>query len=78
MTDDHRNVLFIIADDWSPPALFDMDSDPTESHNLVDRPEMTRVAAGMRAKLLAFRTATRDPWLEVSFQEGEVAQFKPF
>ena len=42
MTDDHRNVLFIIADDWSPLALFDMDSDPTESHNLVDRPEVAQ------------------------------------
>ena len=59
-------------------ALFDMEADPTESHNLIDRPQLTGVAAAMRAKLLAFRTATRDPWLEVSYQEGEVAQFKPF
>ena len=55
-----------------------MHNDPTESHNLIDRPALVGVAADMRTKLLAFRTATRDPWLEVSFQEGEVAQFKPF
>ena len=59
-------------------ALFDMEADPTESHNLIDRPQLAGVAAAMRARLLAFRTATRDPWLEVSYQEGEVAQFKPF
>ena len=59
-------------------ALFDMETDPTEAHNLIDRPELAGVAAAMRTRLLEFRAATRDPWLEVSFQEGEVAQFKPF
>ena len=55
-----------------------MEADPTEAHNLIDRPELAGVAAAMRARLLEFRTDTRDPWLEVSFQEGEVPQFTPF
>ena len=52
-------------------ALFDMEADPAEFRNLIDEPALAGVAAEMRAKVLAFRQATRDPWLEVSFQLGE-------
>lgn len=53
-------------------ALFDLEADPHETRNLIVEPALAGVAAEMRAKLLAFRRATRDPWLEVSFQEGEL------
>ena len=53
-------------------ALFDMEADPDETRNLIAEPALAGVAAEMRAKLLAFRRETRDPWLEVSFQEGEL------
>ncbi len=48
-----------------------MEADPAESRNLIETPARAGVAAEMRAKVLAFRQATRDPWLEVSFQRGE-------
>ena len=53
-------------------ALFDMATDPGEAHNLIAEPALAGVATEMRAKVLAFRQATRDPWLEVSFQQGEL------
>ena len=53
-------------------ALFDMEADPSESRNLIDDPPLAGVAAEMRAQVIAFRRATRDPWLEVSFQQGEL------
>ena len=52
-------------------ALFDMEADPDESRNLIDAPALAGMAAEMRAKVLAFHQATRDPWLEVSFQRGD-------
>ena len=52
-------------------ALFDMEADPGESRNLMDDPTLAGVAAEMRAKVRAFRQATHDPWLDVSFQRGE-------
>ena len=52
-------------------ALFNMETDPGESRNLIADPNLAGLAAEMRAKVLAFRQATRDPWLEVSFQRGE-------
>ena len=48
-------------------ALLDMEADPGESRNLIDDPARASVAAEMRAKVLAFRQTTRDPWLEASF-----------
>ena len=53
-------------------ALFDLQADPNESRNLIAEPALAKVAAAMRAKVLAFRQETADPWLEVSFQEGEL------
>ena len=57
-------------------ALFDMESDPDETRNLIAEPALAEAAAEMRAKVLAFRQATRDPWLEVSFQEGELDAYR--
>lgn len=56
--------------------LFDMDNDPTESTNLIDDPNLQDIAGQMRQKVIDFRRATEDPWLEVSFQEGEVDSAK--
>ena len=53
-----------------------MATDPSEAHNLIAEPALAGVAAEMRAKVLAFRRATRDPWLEVSFQEGELDAYR--
>ena len=53
-------------------ALFDMEADPDETRNLIAEPSLAGVATKMRARLLEFRRETRDPWLEVSFQEGEL------
>ncbi len=52
-------------------ALFDMQADPNETRNLIDEPAHAAVAEEMREKVMAFRVATADPWLEQSFQEGE-------
>ena len=57
-------------------ALFDMESDPDETRNLIAEPALAEAAAEMRAKVVAFRRATRDPWLEVSFQEGELDAYR--
>ncbi|MDE0220431.1 MAG: hypothetical protein OXJ90_14290 [Spirochaetaceae bacterium] len=48
-----------------------MEADPCEPRNLIDEPALAGVASEMRAKVLAFRQATADPWLEVSFQRDE-------
>lgn len=52
--------------------LFDIQNDPAESTNLIDDPALADVVSQMRSKVIEFRTSTRDPWLETSFQEGEV------
>lgn len=57
--------------------LFDLESDPVEAINRIADPGAAAVAAEMRAAMLAFRRRTRDPWLEVSFQEGELDRFDP-
>jgi len=52
-------------------ALFDIQVDPAETRNLIAEAEHRDTAEQMRAKLMAFRHDTRDPWLEVSWQRGE-------
>ena len=51
--------------------LFDIESDPAESKNLIDDLSLAGIVNEMRRKVMEFRIATKDPWLEVSFQEGE-------
>ena len=59
----------------SREALFDMENDPAESKNLIDKPELQNIANEMRRKVMDFRRKTKDPWLEQSFQEGETQPF---
>lgn len=54
-----------------PEELYDIQADPTESHNLIQDPRYAGVAAELRRKLMDFRIHTRDPWLQQSIQEGE-------
>ena len=58
-------------------ALYDMESDPVEAENRIGDPTLTALVAECRRKLLAFREATRDPWLEQDFQEGRIARYSP-
>ena len=53
-------------------ALFDIQNDPAESTNLINDLQLTTVIDDMREKVIAFRKKTKDPWLEQSFQEGEL------
>ena len=53
-------------------ALYDMESDPAEARNRIDDPELAETVSEMRSRLTAFRIATKDPWLEQSFQEGKL------
>jgi N-sulfoglucosamine sulfohydrolase len=53
-------------------ALFDIQNDPAESTNLINDLQLTNVIDDMREKVIAFRKKTKDPWLEQSFQEGEL------
>jgi len=53
-------------------ALFDIQNDPAESTNLINDLQLTDVIDDMREKVIAFRKKTKDPWLEQSFQEGEL------
>jgi len=50
--------------------LYDLDADPMETTNRINAPELQPIAVEMRRQLTAFREQTRDPWLEVDFQEG--------
>lgn len=52
-------------------ALFDIESDPMESTNLIDDPALQDIAETMRQKVRAFRTETKDPWCLASYHAGE-------
>ena len=52
-------------------ALYDIESDPAESKNLIDDPALKDVAAEMRRKVQRFRIDTKDPWVLASIQGGE-------
>lgn len=54
--------------------LFDIENDPMETTNLIDRPELADVAERMRRQVIQWRQDTKDPWLEQSFQEGELTE----
>ena len=53
-------------------ALYDIENDPAESRNLINNGGLADVVAEMRGKVMDFRKQTEDPWLEQSFQEGEL------
>lgn len=48
----------------SVEALYDVVSDPQESHNLADRPEMASVRDDLRYRLLRWMESTNDPLLK--------------
>ena len=53
-------------------ALYDIENDPAESRNLINNGGLADVVVEMRGKVMDFRKQTKDPWLEQSFQEGEL------
>ena len=53
-------------------ALFDVENDPAEAHNLIDDPNLQEVAEVMRQKVRRFRVETEDPWVLASQHAGEV------
>jgi N-sulfoglucosamine sulfohydrolase len=55
----------------APEALFDVESDPMETRNLIDDPGLSAVASEMRNRLKRFRLETKDPWVLASRQMGE-------
>jgi N-sulfoglucosamine sulfohydrolase len=57
----------------APEELYDLEQDPDETTNLADRPEHAALLADCRARMTAWRRTTRDPWLEVSFQNGDLS-----
>ena len=59
-------------------ALYDLEADPWERHNLIDDPALAPAADALRAALLGFRLETRDPWLELDHQAGRLAQRPAF
>jgi len=58
----------------APEELYDLETDPVETTNRIDDPDLQEAAVEMREKLHAFRRATKDPWLEVDFQEGRISE----
>lgn len=54
--------------------LYDLAVDPQETTNRIDDPALQDVAAEMRQRLYAFRRQTNDPWLELDFQAGRLAE----
>ena len=57
----------------APEELYDLHTDPVEAVNRIDDPALQQIASEMRGKLIDFRVRTRDPWLEVDFQEGRLS-----
>lgn len=52
-------------------ALFNVDTDPMETTNLIDDPTLQDVAHEMRERVKAFRLETKDPWVLASQQAGD-------
>jgi N-sulfoglucosamine sulfohydrolase len=55
-----------------PEELYNIEVDPMETTNLIGNPDLAEIESAMREKLLTFRRDTKDPWLEVDFQEGRI------
>ena len=53
-----------------PEEFLDLEQDPMETTNRIGDPGLQEVVTETRQKLTDFQRATRDPWLEVNFQEG--------
>lgn len=58
-------------------ALYDLEADPVEAVNLIDKPEHAERVKRMRDQVVQFRYDTKDPWIELSWQHGEVPEGMP-
>lgn len=59
-----------------PEALFDLENDPYETENLIDRSDLQSLADAYRNQLTELRRHTEDPWLEIDHQEGIISGFR--
>lgn len=59
-----------------PEALFDLEKDPNETTNVIDEPDLQPVVQEYRQRLEQFRRTTKDPWLEVDYQEGKIQNYR--
>lgn len=48
----------------APEELYDLENDPHETTNLIDRPEYAAEAERLRAAVREMRESSKDPWLE--------------
>ncbi len=55
-------------------ALYDLDDDPMETVNLIDESGLRETAERLRAALMQMRLRTRDPWLELDYQQGRLPE----
>ena len=60
-----------------PEELFDLETDLMETANRIADPALARLLEEMRRAVVEFRVRTQDPWLEPSFQQGEVSESGP-
>jgi N-sulfoglucosamine sulfohydrolase len=56
-------------------ALYDVQNDPMETNNLIGDPDYASLVQRMRGELYDFRTRTNDPWMELDFQRGRIADW---
>lgn len=59
-----------------PEALFDLDEDPYETTNLIDKTALRPIVEDYRQRLSALRFQTDDPWLEIDYQDGLIAKYR--
>ncbi|MBC2594484.1 sulfatase [Ruficoccus amylovorans] len=59
-----------------PEALFDLDNDPEETINLIDDTKLQPLIQDYRNRLQQFLLETKDPWLEVDYQQGRIRNYR--
>jgi N-sulfoglucosamine sulfohydrolase len=62
-------VREVFARHENPPQyeLYDLQADPTEFHNLADKPEFARIQKRMTAAMERWRAETRDPFIDPAY-----------
>ena len=55
-------------------ALYDLDDDPMETVNLIDEPGLQETVERLSEALIHMRLRTRDPWLELDYQQGRLPE----
>ena len=53
-------------------ALYDVVADPMETTNRIGQPELRVHVEQLKRALTDLRIRTRDPWLEIDYQEGDI------